>query len=68
MDYLLMYDDEELIEIAREYADTHAGFDGDFIYSLSEAMDKYDGLTDRQSEALRNVVKRFRMVKEKRLP
>ena len=60
---MFMYTDEELIEIAQEFSEANPGFDRDFVDSLADGISEYGRLTDRQSEALRRVVSRFRMLK-----
>lgn len=54
--------DEELINIALEYADENESFNPDFIHSLEQDLDKYDELTPSQRDGLENVVKKFRML------
>lgn len=54
--------DEELINIALDYADENENFDVSFIKSLEEALDEYDELTDAQRRGLENIVTRFEMI------
>ena len=54
--------DDELINIALDYADENESFNPDFIHSLENDLEKYDELTPSQREGLENVVKKFRML------
>ena len=58
-------EDCEKIEMVLEWAYKHPKFDTSFIESLEEALSKYDYLTDAQSEALDNIIKKFRIKHEK---
>ena len=58
----MMYEsDADLIELMEEYANNHDSFDNDFVESVSNALDEYGELTDRQHEACKNIIGRFRM-------
>lgn len=56
-------DDESMISLVYDYASEHPDFCTAFIESLEEAIQTYGQLIDSQSEALGNIVDRFRMVK-----
>ena len=55
------YSDEELLQVALNYADDHPNFDRDFVDSLENALNEYDEFTDGQRSALQNIVLKFRM-------
>ena len=54
-------DDEQKIDMVLEWAESRPNFDTEFIHSLKEALDEYDELTYSQSEALDNIIKKFRI-------
>jgi hypothetical protein len=54
--------DDELINIALDYADENDNFNPHFIKSLEEALEEYDELTDAQRAGLENIVKQWDMI------
>jgi len=57
------FTDSEKINAVLSWADddSTSHFKTEFVESLSEAHDKYGQLTDRQSESLDNIIKRFKI-------
>jgi hypothetical protein len=53
--------DDELLNIAIDYADDNPKFDRSFIDSLSEALEQYQYLTSGQRGALENIINRFHL-------
>lgn len=54
--------DEELINLALDFADENPEFNVSFIKSLEEALDEYDELTDAQRAGLENIVEKWNML------
>ena len=54
--------DEELLNIALDYADDTPSFDSRFVKGLEKSLKEYHDLTADQRFGLENVVKKFRMV------
>jgi hypothetical protein len=54
--------DAHALELALEFADYHDEFDSSFLVSLGEAMERYGRLSLKQSNALHNIVEKWRMV------
>jgi hypothetical protein len=54
--------DEELINIALDYADENPEFNPCFVKSLEEALDEYDELTEAQRDGLENIIIKWEMI------
>lgn len=52
-------DDEEKIELILNWAEDHPEFDSTFVEDVSETYEEKGVLTDRQSEALDNIIAEF---------
>jgi uncharacterized coiled-coil protein SlyX len=54
-------DDEDKIELILEWAQYHPNFDTDYVEDLQQQLAEGQELTERQSEALDNIIERFRI-------
>lgn len=54
-------DPQELIGRILEWAESNDSFDTSFVESMQEALDQRGGLSDRQLDALRNIIRRWRI-------
>lgn len=61
-----MVNEQELIDLIKEYAEYHSSFDTDFIDSVEESYFERGEMTPGQFEACENIIARFRMKQWKR--
>lgn len=56
------YSDNELINIALDFADDNSEFNPHYIHQMEEIIDEYDELTDGQRLGLENIVEKWNMI------
>lgn len=49
------------IETVLEWAETKQDFDTSFVKSIENYLEKHERITDRQEEALDNIIRRFKI-------
>jgi len=52
---------DEVLTAVKNWAETKEEFDDSFINSLIDGYEKYGSLTEKQSEALGNIIEKFRI-------
>ncbi len=50
---------EEKIQAVQDWADTHTDFDCDFVDSLGEQLERQGELSQKQIDALDNIIEKF---------
>jgi len=54
-------DEYEMIELIKEYGDSHENFDLSFVFSIEDWLSEGNELTGAQHSALENIIKKFHM-------
>ena len=54
--------DNELINIALDFADNNSQFNPHFIHAMEETLESFDELTEQQRYALENIIEKWDML------
>ena len=54
-------DDQEKIDLILDWAESHPEFDPEFVDTMQNALERFGSLTPAQSDALDNIITRFRI-------
>lgn len=54
--------DDELINIALDFADNNSQFNPHFIHGMEETLESFEELTEQQRYALENIIEKWDML------